>query len=378
MRQRNPVASLEIGTSKICVAVGEAKPGDTTRIYGVAEAPSAGIHEGEIVDLEAAASRVRETIAAAEEKSQLQVRSVYVAVTGWDIHSFNTRGVVTVPDGREKIDERDVELVRTNAREVSLPWQNAFVHSIPHHYRVDGVEGVRNPIGMPGRRLEADFHIVHGVTRRIQETIRCVKELGLELEDIVFAPLASSLVLLNDEQKDVGALVIDIGGGTTDYILYVDGAVEQSGMLPFGGDDITEAISLRLHVPTKEAEALKIESKKTTNREALKSGDWRDAFRLDAVHTIIHSQLNNLFEATKKQLEHGRFIAQPPKRIFLTGGSSLVKGIDQLAEAVFGVPARMAHPKNVLGLSSAFEAPQFSTAIGLIEYAKGPQLHANG
>jgi cell division protein FtsA len=380
-RQGNSVVGLEIGTTKICVAVGEATSDGTTRILGVAEAPSAGVSEGEIVDFEAAVNRVREAIADAEDKSQVQIRGVYLAVTGAHIHSFNTRGTVMLPADREKIDERDLARVRTNAREVSLPPKNAFLHSIPHYYRVDGVERVLEPIGMTGRRLEAEFHIIHGVTTQIQKTIRCVKELGLDLEDVVFAPLASSQVLLNDDQRNADALVIDIGGGTTDYILYVDGAVTQSGALAFGGDNITKAVSMRLRIPFNDAETLKIARGDEIAGKPLSNGALPFAKQSmnvgnETAGRIVHSQLNDLFELLKEQLEHGRFIDHVPEGIFMTGGCSLFKGIGQLAEAVFGVSACVVHPKNVLGLSSVFEAPQFSTAIGLIEYAKAREAAA--
>jgi cell division protein FtsA len=177
--------------------------------------------------------------------------------------SFNNRGCVALPDERDEIDEQDVEDVKINAREVSIPAQNAFLHSIIQHYHVDGQNGVLNPVGMLGQKLEADFHIIHGVRTRIQNTIRCVKELPLDVEDVVFTPFAAAQVVLTQHQKNIGALVIDIGGGTTDYVLYVDGAVKQSGVLAVGGDHITNDISMGLRIPMTRAEKLKIEEGST-------------------------------------------------------------------------------------------------------------------
>src|SRR5207249_6866971 len=161
----------------------------------------------------------------------VMIRSGYVAVAGGHIQSFNNRGCVLLPEERDEIDDQDVEDVKINAREVSIPAQNAFLHSIIQHYQVDGQDGVLNPVGMLGGKLEADFHIIHGVRTRIQNTIRCVKELPLEVEDVVFSALASAQVVLTQNQKDLGALVIDVGGGTTDYVLYADGAIRQSGKI---------------------------------------------------------------------------------------------------------------------------------------------------
>ena len=258
------MVGLEIGTSKICVVVGEGRPDGTIKILGVGQAPSRGVRKGEIVDFETAMKCVHEAVVDAETKSDVMIRSVYVGVAGSHIQSFNNRGSVALPEDRDEIDEQDIEDVKINAREVSIPAQNAFLHSIIQHYHVDGQDGVLNPVGMLGQKLEADFHIIHGVRTRIQNTIRCVKELPLEVEDVVFTALASAQVVLTQHQKNLGALVIDIGGGTTDYILYVDGAVKQSGVLGVGGDHITNDISMGLRIPMTRAEKLKIEEGSVT------------------------------------------------------------------------------------------------------------------
>src|SRR5947199_23523 len=225
------MVGLEIGTSKICVVVGETRPDGTLKILGVGQAPSRGVRKGEIVDFETAMKCVHEAVVDAEQKSDVMIRSVFVAVAGGHIQGFNNRGCVVLPEDRDEIDDQDVEDVKVNAREVSIPAQNAFLHSVIQHYHVDGQDGVLNPVGMLGQKVEADFHIIHGVRTRIQNTIRCVKELPLEVEDVVFGALASAQVVLTQHQKNLGALVVDIGGGTTDYILYVDGAIKQSGVL---------------------------------------------------------------------------------------------------------------------------------------------------
>ena len=256
MAKEDIIVGLEIGTSKVCAVVGESRRDGTIKILGVGQTPSRGVRKGEIVDFDTAGKCVREALADAEEKSDVQINSVYLAVSGGHIESFNNRGSVNIPEDRDEICDDDYEEVQSAAREVSIPPSNTFLHSILQHYYVDGQDGVLNPIGMMGRKLEADFHIIHGVGTRIKNTVRCVKELDLEVEDVVFAPLASAQVVLDLNQKSLGALVIDMGGGTTGYVVYVDGAVKQSGCLAIGGDHIANDLSLGLRVPM--AKAVKI------------------------------------------------------------------------------------------------------------------------
>ncbi|MEP7070918.1 MAG: cell division protein FtsA [Verrucomicrobiota bacterium] len=376
------MVGLEIGTSKICVVVGEGRPDGTTKILGVGQAPSRGVRKGEIVDFETAMKCVTEAVVDAEQKSDVMIKSVYVAAAGAHIQSFNNRGSVMLPEDRDEIDEQDIEEVKISAREVSIPAQNAFLHSIIQHYHVDGQDGVLNPVGMLGQKLEADFHIIHGVRTRIQNTIRCVKELPLEVEDVVFTALASAQVVLTQQQKNLGALVIDIGGGTTDYILYVDGAVKQSGVLGVGGDHITNDISMGLRIPMTRAEKLKIDEGSATLGNCLPgetvvlkddSGFAGKEIERETLNTIIHLRLRESFELLKRQLDEESFINFVGEGIFITGGCSLLQGIDHLAEDIFEIPARVAHAQTMSGLTSAFQNPQFSTAIGLIKYAQAVQ-----
>ena len=377
------IVGLEIGTSKICVVVGETRPDGTLKILGVGQAPSRGVRKGEIVDFETAMKCVHEAVVDAEQKSDVMIRSVYVAVAGGHIQSFNNRGCVMLPEDRDEIDEQDVDDVKVNAREVSIPGQNAFLHSIIQHYHVDGQDGVLNPVGMLGQKLEADFHIIHGVRTRIQNTIRCVKELPLEVEDVVFGALASAQVVLTQHQKNLGALVVDIGGGTTDYILYVDGAVKQSGVLAVGGDHITNDISMGLRIPMARAEKIKTEEGSCVLGNCLPgetillkddSGFAGKEIERETLNTIVHLRLRETFELLKRTVEEEPFINYVGAGIFITGGCSLVNGIDHLAGEIFEMPAHVAHAQTMSGLTSAFENPQFSTAIGLLKYAQAVQI----
>jgi len=382
MANSDLMVGLEIGTSKICVVVGESRDDGTMKILGVGQAPSRGVRKGEIVDFETAMKCVHEAVVDAEQKSDVMIRSVYVAVAGSHIQSFNNRGCITLPDERDEIEEEDVEDVKVNAREVSIPAQNAFLHSIIQHYHVDGQDGVLNPVGMLGHQLEADFHIIHGVRTRIQNTIRCVKELPLDVEDVVFSPLASAQVVLTQHQKNLGALVIDVGGGTTDYILYVDGAVKQSGALAVGGDHITNDISMGLRIPMARAEKLKMEEGSCVLGNCLPgetiflkddSGFAGKEIEREALNTVIHLRLRETFELLKRKLEEESFINYIGAGIFITGGCSLLSGIDHLAQEIFEMPAHATHAQTMPGLTSAVENPQFSTAIGLLKYAQAVQ-----
>jgi cell division protein FtsA len=382
MASNDLMVGLEIGTSKICVVVGETRLDGTTKILGVGQAPSRGVRKGEIVDFETAMKCVLEALSDAETKSDVMIKGVYVGVTGAHIQSFNNRGCVILPDDHDEIDEQDIDDVKINAREVSIPAQNAFLHSIIQHYHVDGQDGVLNPVGMLGHKLEADFHIIHGVRTRIQNTIRCVKELPLEVEDVVFNPLASAQVVLGQQQKNMGALVIDMGGGTTDYILYVDGAVKQSGTLGIGGDHITNDISMGLRIPMARAEKLKIDEGSVILGNCLPgetvvlkddSGFAGKEVERETLNTIIHLRVRETLELLRRTLEEESFINFIGEGIFITGGCSLIRGIDNLAEEIFEIPARVAHAQTMSGLTSAFQNPQLSTAIGLIKYAQAVQ-----
>ncbi len=382
MASSDLMVGLEIGTSKICVVVGESRVDWTTKILGVGQAPSRGVRKGEIVDFETAMKCVHEAVVDAEQKSDVMIKSVYVGVAGAHIESFNNRGCVMLADDHDEIDEQDIEDVKISAREVSIPAQNAFLHSIIQHYHVDGQDGVLNPVGMLGEKLEADFHIIHGVRTRIQNSIRCVKELPLEVEDVVFTALASAQVVLTQQQKNLGALVIDIGGGTTDFILYIDGAVKQSGALGIGGDHITNDISMGLRIPMARAEKLKIEEGSVVLGNSLPgetvvlkddSGFAGKEIERETLNTIIHLRMRETLELLKRTLDEEAFINYIGEGIFITGGCSLLQGIDNLAEEIFEIPARVAHAQTMSGLTSAFQNPQFATAIGLIKYAQAVQ-----
>src|SRR5260370_2317150 len=267
---------------------------------------------------------LHEAVVDAEQKSDVMIRSVYASVAGSHIQSFTNRGCVVLQEDRDEIDDQDIEDVKISAREVSIPAPNAFLHSIIQHYHVDGQDGVLSPVGMLGGKLEADFHIIHGVRTRIQNTIRCVKELPLEVEDVVFRAVACAQVVLTQHQKNLGALVVDIGGGTTDYILYVDGAVKQSGALAIGGDHMTNDISMGLRIPMARAEKLKTEEGSCVLGNCLPgetillkddSGVAGKEIERETLTTILHLRLPAIFDLLTRTLEHAPFINHLPPDI---------------------------------------------------------------
>lgn len=383
MGKNNIVVGLEIGTSKICVVVSEITQDGSIKILGVGQAPSRGVRRGEIVDLETARLCVLDALTDAEEKSDIPIESVYVSVTGTHISSFNNRGTVQISEEQEEIEVKDYEMVRANACEVSIPSENAFIHSISQQYYVDGQDGVMNPIGMMGNRLEADFHIIFGIGTRLKNTIRCVRDVPLDVEDIVFAPLASAQVVLTPEQKALGVLMVDMGGGTTDYIVYVDGAVRQTGVLGVGGDHVMNDISLGLRIPTAKAERLKIEEGNATLGMALpgemialkdERGFAGKEVERETLNTIIHLRLRETFEILKRRLEKENFLDYLGSGMVLTGGCSQIQGVAILAEEVFGMPVQVSSAQPMSGLTSVFQNPQFSTALGLIKYAQATMV----
>ncbi|HEV2328028.1 MAG TPA: cell division protein FtsA, partial [Verrucomicrobiae bacterium] len=255
----NIIVGLEIGTSKVCAVVGEVNADGVLNIVGLGQSRSRGVRKGEIADLAQAEEDVRNAIVEAEQMADVEIRSVFLGVTGGHVRGFNNRGMHPVVSADREISEDDVQDVIKNAKAINLPTENSVIHAIRQHFFVDGQDGVTNPVGMLGSRLEVDVHVVHGMTNRLQNSIRLVKGLQLEVEDIIFNGLASSLALLTAEQKELGALVIDIGGGTTDFVVYADGVIKHTGAIAVGGDHVSNDLAYGLKVPLSRAEKLKLE-----------------------------------------------------------------------------------------------------------------------
>lgn len=379
MAKEQIVVGLEIGTSKVAAVVGDVRPDQPIHILGVGLTPSRGVRKGEIVDLETATRCVRDAIADAENASDIDIRSVYLGVAGAHVHSFQSRGSVVIPEDQGAVYLSHIQQVQESARNVQLPQDHGFIHSILQHYYVDGQDEVLNPVGLQGSRLEADFQIVHGSNKRIGNSINCVRGLGIEVTQPVFNAVAAAQVVLNTDQKNAGAVMIDIGGGTTDYIAYKFGAVTACGSLAVGGDHITNDISLGLRLPMARAEWLKVQEgsviltgEPAAGRVILKpeAGFAGCAVERKLLNTIIACRVREMLELVKRELEEAKALRYLGGGVLLTGGCSLLEGIDDLAAEVFGVPVRLTHAHAMSGPASAYENPQLSAAIGLIKYAQ--------
>ncbi len=370
-------AGLEIGTHKICVVVGEAKRDGAIKILGVGQAPSRGVRKGEIIDFDKVQTCLNDALVRAEDRSDVMIRNVFLGVSGAHIESLNNRGRYCLPDDQNEVTEDDVEEAKEIARNVAIPQQNVFLHSITRQYIVDGMEAVRQPIGREARTLEADYHIIHGVRGRIQNAIRCVREIPLEVEDVVFNPIAAAQVVLNREAKHQGALMLDFGAGTVDYVLYEDGMVTASGCLPLGGDHISQDIAQAFQMPHGRAERLKIdegsvfyqdvppdEMIRVEDDNGLHVGDVERAF----LNEVIYLRTHEILSQVKQQVEE--HLGKLAAGVFITGGVSLMKGIDAVAKEVFGLKVTKAGSAPVSGVTATFENPQYSAPIGLIRYAQ--------
>ncbi len=373
-------AGLEIGTSTICVVVGEVLGNGSIKILGVGQAPSRGVRKGEIVDFETAQTCLNDALVEAEEKSDVEISNVYLAVSGSHIESLCNKGSIRIPevDGVNEISEEDLDEVREIARDIKLPPENVFLHSIIRDYYVDGQEGVQNPVGRQGQVVEADYHIIHGIKTRLQNTIRCVREIPINVEEVVFSPIAAAQVMLKRDDKDRGALLIDIGGGVTDYVMYCGGSVAQSGCIGVGGDHITNDISVVMKIPLTRSEKLKIDhgcalpendedSSIILDDDPLKSGLEIDK---ELLNQIINARATEIFEQLKDRITKHDNLDTLGAGVFLTGGASKLKDIDKLAEDILGLPVSLARISSMSGASAPFENPQLATAMGLIRYAQ--------
>jgi cell division protein FtsA len=377
------IVGLEIGTSKVCAVVGELNPGSSgPHIVGLGQSKSRGVRKGEICDAPTAEEDVRNAIVEAEQMADVEIRSVFLGVTGAHIRGFNNRGVHPVVSADREISEDDVQDVIKNAKTINLPAQHHVIHAIRQHFLVDGQDGITNPVGMLGARVEVDVHVVHGQLNRLQNAIRTVKGLQLEVDEIVFNGLASSLALLSNEQKELGALVIDIGGGTTDYVVYADGVVKHVGVLAVGGDHVSNDLAYGLKVPLGRAEQLKIEHGSALVDEAAKGqtvtltkepGLPLKTVNLEHLCRIMSLRLEEIFQLIGQDLEQAGLFDYLRAGIFLCGGGSRVPQIAQLAQQVLQLPVTLGKANSISGLKSALDQPEFATAIGLVKFGSFQQ-----
>jgi cell division protein FtsA len=312
----------------------------------------------------------------------VEIRSVYLGVTGSHVRGFNNRGVHPVVSADREISEADVQDVIKNAKTINLPAQNHVVHAIRQHFLVDGQDGITNPVGMLGARVEVDVHVIHGNLNRLQNAIRTVKGLQLEVDDIVFTGLASSLALLSNEQKELGSLVIDIGGGTTDYVVYANGIVKHTGVLAVGGDHVSNDLAYGLKVPLSRAEKLKIEHGSALVEEPDKGqtltitnelGLPLKVINREHLRRIMSLRLEELFQLIAQDLKQSDALNYLRAPVFLCGGGARIPQIAKLGEQVLQMPVSLGKTNSISGLKSALDQPEFATAIGLVKFGSFQQ-----
>jgi cell division protein FtsA len=371
------IVGLEIGTSKVCAVVGDLSADGGLNIVGLGQARSRGVRKGEICDPPLAEEDVRQAIVEAEQMADVEIRSVYLGVTGGHLRGFNNRGVHPVVSADREISEEDVQDVIKNAKTINLPAQNHVIHAIRQHFLVDGQDGITNPVGMLGARVEVDVHVVHGNLNRLQNAIRTVKGLQLEVDDIVFGGLASSLALLTNEHKELGSLVIDIGGGTTEYVVYANGIIKHTGVLAVGGDHVSNDLAYGLKVPLSRAEALKIEHGSAVAEEADKGqvvtianevGLPVKTINLEHLRRIMSLRLEEIFQLIAQDLEQADSINCLRGGAFVCGGGARIPHIARLAEQTLQMPVSLGKTNSISGLKSALDQPEFATAIGLVKF----------
>jgi cell division protein FtsA len=371
------IVGLEIGTSKVCAVVGELSGDASLNVVGLGQARSRGVRKGEICDAELAGEDIRQAVVEAEQMADVEIRSVYLGVTGSHLRGFNNRGIHPVVSSDREICEEDVQDVIKNAKTINLPAQNQVVHAIRQHFLVDGHDGITNPVGMLGARVEVDVHVVHGSLNRLQNAIRAVKGLQLEVDDIVFNGLASSLALLTNEQKELGALVIDIGGGTTEYVVYANGIIKHTGVLAVGGDHVSNDLAYGLKVPLSRAEQLKIEHGSAAVDDEAKGqtititnelGLTLKSINLQHLRRIMSLRLEEIFQLIGQDLEQAGVLDYLRAGVFLCGGAARIPQIAKLAEQVLQMPVFVGKTNSISGLRSALDQPEFATAIGLVKF----------
>ncbi len=373
----NIIVGLEIGTSKVCAVVGEQAPDGALNIIGLGQARSRGVRKGEIVDPKQAEEDVRNAIVEAEKMADAEISNVYLGVTGGHIRGFNNRGVHPVVSADREISADDVQDVVKNAKAINLPTENNVIHAIRQHFFVDGQDGISNPVGMLGSRLEVDVHVVHGNTNRLQNPIRLVKGLQLEVNAVVFNGLAASLALLSNEQKELGALVIDIGGGATDYVVYVSGVIKHTGVLAIGGDHVSNDLAYGLKVPLSRAEKLKLEHGSAIVDEAAQGrtdtitnefGLPLKTINVGHLQRIMSLRLEEIFQLIAQDLEQAGLFDYLRAGVVLTGGGARVPHIAKLAETSLQMPVSIGQTNSISGIKSALDQPEFAAAIGLVKF----------
>ena len=371
------IVGLDIGTSKVVAIVGEITHDDELSIVGIGSHKSNGLKKGVVVNIESTVQSIQRAIEEAELMAGCSIHSVYAGIAGSHIGSMNSHGIVAIKD--REVFQYDLDRVIDAAQAVKIAQDQKILHTLPQEFLIDDQEGVKEPLGMSGVRLEAKVHLVTCASNAAQNIEKCIRRCGLEVEDIILEQLASSYAVLTEDEKELGVCMVDIGGGTTDIAVFQGGAIRHTGVIPIAGDQVTNDIAQALRTPTQHAEELKIKyacclAKLTNADETIKvpsvgERPSRDLSR-QALAEVVEPRYDELFTLVQAELRHSGFEDMLAAGIVLTGGTSKMEGAVELAEEIFHMPVRLGSPQQVQGLKDIVDNPIYSTGVGLLIYGQ--------
>lgn len=382
---RNLIVGLDIGTSKVACIVGEVNQEAEIEVIGVGTHPSKGLKKGVVVNLETTVQSIQRALEDAEQMAGCRINTVYAGIAGSHIISMNSHGIVAIKD--KEVSQSDVDRVIDSARAVAIPAEQKILHILPQEYVIDRQEGIKEPAGMSGIRLEAHVHIVTGAVSAAQNIVKCIRRCGLEVEDIILEQLASSAAVLTDDEKDLGVCLVDIGGGTTDIAVFTNGSIRHTAVIPIAGDQVTNDIAVALRTPTQFAEEIKIKHACALTQLAsledlieVPSIGERPIRRISSLNLaeIVEPRYEELLLLVQSELRRSGFEDLIAAGVVITGGSSRVHGLVELAEEIFHAPVRIGIPQFLSGLAEITQNPAFATGAGLLLFGKQQHLQQGG
>lgn len=376
-RSEKMIVGLDIGTSKVVAIVGQLKGDGRIEIVGIGSSPSRGLKKGVVVDIESTVQSIQRAIEEAELMAGCQIHSVYVGIAGSHIRSLNSHGIVAIRD--REVNRADLERVIDAAQAVPIPADQKVLHILPQEYIIDSQEGIKEPLGMSGVRLEAKVHLVTCAVNASQNIERCVRRCGLEVEDIILEQLASAYAVLTDDEKELGVCMVDIGGGTTDIAVFTEGSIRHTAVIPIAGDQVTNDIAMALRTPTENANDIKIKYACALTQlagpdESIKVASVGDRpprqLSRQALAEVVEPRYDELFSLVQAELRRSGYEDMIAAGIVLTGGSARMEGAVDLAEEIFHMPVRLATPQGISGLTEMVKNPIYSTGVGLLLYGQ--------
>jgi len=377
------LVGLDIGTTKICTVIGESS-GDKVNIVGIGMSPSTGLRKGVVVNIEQTVKSIKRALEEAEQMSGCEIRSVYAGIAGSHIMGFNSHGVI--PIRGEEITKSDIERVIDAAKAVAIPLDREVIHILPQEFIVDDQGGIEDPLGMSGVRLEVKVHIVTGAVSSAQNIIRSCHKAGLDVADIVLEPLASAYAVLTEEEKEIGVALVDIGGGTTDLAVFCNDSIKHISILALGGTNLTSDIAFGLRTPMSAAEEIKkkygcalsdlVQDNEVIDVPTVGGRPPRRLFR-KTLAEICEPRMEEILALVDQELEKSGYKSVIGAGVVLTGGSSLIEGVIELGEQIFGLPVRVGYPIKIGGLKDVVMSPKYATAVGLLVYGAKKEFSPN-